>query len=99
MAAALFGAVHKDAVPDPMVAMQVVSVREEHGPDQVKIKLWMQAASGREIPGGDTYARRADGWAVSPISLRNAVVLKTVLERLDPATGDFIPPKTPMPRS
>ena len=76
-----------------------MSVTEDHGPDQVKIKLWMRTASGREIPGGDTYARRADGWAPSPIPLRNAAVLKTVLERLDPATGDFIPPKTPAPRS
>jgi RNA polymerase sigma factor (sigma-70 family) len=99
MAAALFGAVHPNAVSDRMAALQVVSVTEDHGPDQVKIKLWMRTASGREIPGGDTYARRADGWASSPLSLRNAAILKTVLERLDPATGDFIPPKTPAPRS
>ena len=79
--------------PDPMVAVQVVSVAEDHGPDQVKIKLWMRNTSGRESAGGDTYVRTPDGWTSKPTSLTKESLLKWVLPHLDPATGDYVPEK------
>lgn len=79
---------------EPMPAMQVVSVRDDHGPDQVKIKLWFRRADGSEGPGGDTFVRRDDGWVGKPISLLRPGFAASVAERLDPRTGDYIPLKS-----
>jgi RNA polymerase sigma factor (sigma-70 family) len=100
-AAACFGAVivGKHAIPDPAVAVQVLDIKERDGPDQVKIKLWFRTASGREVPSEVTYQRRDDGWAEKPISLLNAHLVPLVRARLDPVTGNYIPPDKTPPRS
>ena len=90
-AAAVFSIGHP--VPDPAVAVQIVSVDEDHGPDQVKIKIWGRNASGVEWAGGDTYVKKADGWTAKPVSLMKESFVKFALSRLDPATGDVLPLK------
>jgi hypothetical protein len=90
--AALFGVGYLGN-PDPVAAMQVVSVDEEHGPEQMKIKMWLRTVSGREAGGGDTYNLGAAGWARKPIPLLQPKILQGLRERLDPVTGDFVPPK------
>jgi hypothetical protein len=94
-AAAFFGAIQGKAagIADPAVGVQVVSVEADHGPEQVKIKLWWRTAAGREIGGGETYRLRPDGWAPKPFSLLKPEVLQVVRARIDPLTGDFLPPK------
>lgn len=74
--------------PDPAVGVQILSVTEDHGPDQVKIKIWGRNASGGEWGGGDTYVRTPDGWTSKPQSLTKASIIEFALARLDPATGD-----------
>lgn len=97
--AAIGGAQHRAANPDPGVGLQILEVKEDRGPDQVKINVWWRTASGREMGGSDTFSRRADGWAMKPISLLNPALVREVHKRLDPVTGDFIAPKTAAPRS
>jgi RNA polymerase sigma factor (sigma-70 family) len=94
-AAAFFGAAVVDN-PDPknrLAGMHVVSIDEDHGPEVVKIKLWFRAASGLELPGNDTFKLRDDGWAMKPIAILKPTILDAVRQRLDPATGAFVPPK------
>ncbi len=79
--------------PDPPVAVQIISVDEDHGPDQVKIKIWGRNASGAEWAGGDTYVRKADGWTAKPVALTKEAIIKFAVSRLDPATGDVVPLK------
>ena len=94
-AAALYGAVNgKATIPDPMASMQVVSIKERSF-DEVRIELWFQTESGREVSGGVTYQRRADGWAEKPVAMLSPAVIATIKQRLDPATGNFIPPTQP----
>ena len=90
-AAAFFSVGHPN--PDPQVAVQIVSVDEDHGPDQVKIKIWGRNASGAEWAGGDTYVRKADGWTAKPTSLTKEAIIKFAVSRLDSATGDVLPSK------
>ena len=80
---------------DPGVAMQVVSTTEDHGPDQVKVRAWIQTASGFEFGGGggEPYVWTPQGWGLKPVSLADEKVVKLALERLDPATGDLVLPK------
>ncbi len=78
--------------PDPGVAMQVTSITEDRGPDQVKINIWIRSASGREFAGHDTYVRRADGWALKPVSLADPAIVALALSRLDPVTGNPLQP-------
>lgn len=73
--------------------MQVTNVVEDRAREQVKIDVWIRTAAGREFAGHDTYVQRPDGWALKPISLRDAGVLKLALSRLDAATGEVVPPK------
>jgi RNA polymerase sigma factor (sigma-70 family) len=80
--------------PHSQSAMQVVSVTEDHGPDQAKIKLWFRASDGREAAGGDTFVRRVDGWAGKPLSLLGPEITRLVGERIDPRTGDYIAQKS-----
>lgn len=96
-AAALYGAVHgKTTVPDPMARMQVVSTKER-GFDEVRVDLWFQRESGRELPGSVSYQRRADGWAEKPVALLNPAIVAAIQQRLDPATGNYIPAGGPRP--
>ncbi len=96
-AAALYGAVHgKAAIPDPMGRMQIVSIKER-GFDEVRIELWFQTESGREVPGGIPYQRRADGWAEKPVSMLAPAVIDAIRHRLDPSTGNYIPARTAKP--
>lgn len=81
--------------PSSGQAMQVVSVAEDHGPDQVKIKLWVRAADGREGGGSDTFVRRAEGWTGKPVDFLRPDIVQAVGERIDPSTGNFIPPRNP----
>ncbi len=76
---------------DPSVAVQVVSVREDHGADQVDVRIWWRTASGKEAGGGSRMWQFADGWAMKPIALRNEKEIAGVKARFDPATGDVIP--------
>jgi hypothetical protein len=92
-AAAFYGAVHgKAGIPDPVVASQIADI-QERGFDEVRIKLWFRTATGREVPGGTPYQRRADGWAEKPVAMLKPGVIAAIRQRLDPATGNFIPPK------
>ena len=96
-AAALYGAVHgKAAIPDPMARMQIVSIKER-GFDEVRVELWFQTESGREVPGGATYQRREDGWAEKPVAMLTPDLIAAIRQRLDPATGNYIPPAQPKP--
>lgn len=97
-AAALFGAVHgvSAGITDPATAMQIVEAKER-SPDEVRLSLWWRTASGREVVGGETMRLRADGWAMKPLSLVQPDLLRIVRERIDPATGDFVPPRAPAP--
>lgn len=96
-AASLYGAVHgKAAIADPMARMQIVSIKER-GFDAVRVELWFQTESGREVPGGATYQLRADGWAEKPVVMLAAGIVAVIRQRLDPATGNFIPPGQPKP--
>jgi len=96
-AAALHGAVHgKSTVPDPMARMQIVSTKER-GFDEVRVELWIQRESGRELPGSMTYQRRADGWAEKPVAMLNPAIVAAIQQRLDPATGNYIPADRPKP--
>lgn len=96
-AAALYGAVHgKAGIPDPMARMQIVSIKER-GFDEVRIDLRFQTQSGREVPSAITYQRRADGWAEKPVAMLSPAVIAAIRQRLDPATGAFIPPSQPKP--
>jgi RNA polymerase sigma factor (sigma-70 family) len=79
-------------VPNPQPAMQVVSVEEDHGPDDVRVKIWWRTPDGKEAGGGSTYRRRADGWAEKPFSLTKPSLMEDVRKRIDPATGNFIMP-------
>jgi RNA polymerase sigma factor (sigma-70 family) len=87
--------------PNSGQTMQVLSVTEDHGPDQVKIKLWIRAVDGRESGGGDTFVRRADGWTGKPIVLLRPEIIQAVNERIEPASGNFIPftPAATKPKS
>jgi RNA polymerase sigma factor (sigma-70 family) len=94
-AAALYGAVHgKAAIPDPMTRLQIAGI-QERAFDEVRLDLWFQTASGREVRGGATYQRRADGWGEKPVAMLAPAVLGAIRQRLDPATGDYIPPAPP----
>jgi hypothetical protein len=77
--------------PDPAVAVQIVSVTEDHGPDQVKIEHWWQTAAGKEAGGRSTFYRLADGWREKPLRLQDPALAKLAAARLDPATGDVVP--------
>jgi len=88
-AAAFFGS--GLATRNSLPAMQVVSVTQDHGPDQVKIKLWFRGPDGRESAGGDTFVRRPDGWAGKSLSILRPDLARNVGERINPATGDYIP--------
>ena len=90
-AAAFFSVGHPN--PDPQVAVQILSVDEDHGPNQVKIKIWGRNASGVEWAGGDTYVKKGDGWTSKPVSLTKDSIIKFAVSRLDPATGDVLPLK------
>jgi len=95
--AAFYGAVHgKAAIPDPMSRMQIVNIKER-GFDEVRIELWFQTESGREVPGGLPYHRRADGWAEKPVAMLGPGVIAAIRQRLDPATGNYIPAGQPKP--
>ncbi|MES2697526.1 MAG: sigma-70 family RNA polymerase sigma factor [Verrucomicrobiota bacterium] len=96
-AAAFFGALHKGAVSDPMVALQVFSVEEDKWPGEVKIKLWLRLESGQELEAADKYQQRAGGWGIKAVEMLGTNVLQAVRERLDPATGNYVGPKTPPP--
>ena len=87
--------------PNSGQTMQVVSVRDDPGPNQVKIKLWMRAPDGREGGGGDTFVRRVDGWTAKPVQLLHPETIRLVNERIDPASGNFIPlqPAATKPKS
>lgn len=96
-AAALYGAVHgKAGIPDPMARMQIVAIKER-GFDEVRIDLRFQTQSGREVPSGITYQRRADGWAEKPVAMLSPGTIAAIRQRLDPATGAFIPPSQAKP--
>ncbi len=96
-AAALFGAVNgKASIPDPMAKLQITSI-EERCFDQVRINLWFQTEDGRETSGGVTYQRRADGWAEKPVAMLSPDVIAAIQQRLDPSTGNYIPPGQPKP--
>lgn len=90
-AAAFFSVGHPNS--DPQVAMQIVSIDEDHGPNQVKIKIWGRNASGAEWAGGDTYVKKGDGWTAKPVSLTKDSIIKFAVSRLDPATGEVLPAK------
>lgn len=95
--AALYGAIHgKAAIPDPMARLQIASIKER-GFDQVRAELWFQAGSGREVPGNVSYQRRADGWAEKPVAMLAPAVIAAIRQRLDPATGDYLPASQPKP--
>ena len=96
-AAALYGAVHgKAAIPDPMARMQIVSIKDR-GFDEVRVELRFQTESGREVPGGAPYQRRADGWAEKPVAMLTPGIIAAIRQRLDPATGNYIPSGQPKP--
>ena len=88
-AAAFFSVGHPN--PDPQVAVQILSVEDDHGPDQVKI--WGRNASGAEWAGGDTYVKKGDWWTAKPVSLTKDSIIKFAVSRLDPTTGDVLPLK------
>lgn len=91
-AAAFFGA----GTPNPQPEMQVVSVQERDGPDDVRIKLWWRTPDGKEAGGDNSYRRRADGWAEKPMSLAKPGLVEIVRQRID-ANGNFIRPATAKP--
>lgn len=94
-AAANYGAVHgKAAIPDPVVQMQIVGI-EERGLDEVRVNFWFRTASGREVPGSIPYHRRADGWAEKPVAMLKPAIIAAIQQRLDPATGDYLPAVPP----
>ena len=66
---------------------------EDGSRDQVKLDMWIRTASGQEFAGHDTYVRRPDGWALKPVSLKDDKVVMLAQSRLDPVTGDIVPPK------
>ncbi len=84
-------------LPDPNVAMQVVSVEEDHSPDQVKILLWWRTASGKEGGGYSTWQRGPNGWGERPVTLLEPKLLESVVSQFDPATGALLPPPAPKP--
>jgi hypothetical protein len=49
------------------------------------------------VPGGVPYVRRADGWAEKPVAMLAPEVIAAIRQRLDPVTGNFIPPTPPKP--
>lgn len=94
-AAAMFGAtvVASNAMPDEMDEMQVVRVRPRGTPGEVRVESWLHSVHGHEIAAGDTYTLGPDGWGLRPLSLRNANVLAVVHQRIDPVTGEYVPPR------
>jgi RNA polymerase sigma factor (sigma-70 family) len=89
-AAAFFGVGLE--MPNRQPAMQVVSVEEHDGPDEVRIKIWWRTPAGKESGGGSTLRRRADGWAEKPFALTKPGLVDDVRKRIDLVTGDFINP-------
>lgn len=93
--AAMYGAVQgKATIPDPMAKLQITAA-QPRAFDEVRVDLWFQTESGREVRGATTYRRRADGWAEKPVAMLAPEVIATIRQRLNPATGDFIPPAAP----
>jgi hypothetical protein len=84
---------------DHPTAVQVFSVEEDHGPDQVKVKIWWRTTLGHEAEGGSTMTLEPGGWTLKPVTLGKASIVNTVLERINPGTGDFIPPKAAAPNA
>lgn len=87
-------------LPDNVAAIQVYEVVPDKVREQVKVRVWARMTSGRELGAEVPLALRSDGWADRPQSLTKPDTIAALQGRLDPATGDFVPPppKTGAPR-
>jgi hypothetical protein len=72
-----------------MSAMQVYDTQVVDGPAPMRVTLWQRQPSGREFANEAIFERSANGWA--PAQGGIAKILKVLIPRLDPVTGELLP--------
>ena len=73
-----------------MVAMQVYDTQIIDGPAPMKVSIWQRQGNGNEFASEATFERAAGGgWVAGQPGV--AKVLKILIPRLDPVSGELIP--------
>jgi hypothetical protein len=72
-----------------MSAMQVYDTQIVDGPAPMRVRLWQRQPSGREFANEALFERSADGWVAAQGGV--AKILKVLIPRLDPVTGEVLP--------
>jgi RNA polymerase sigma factor (sigma-70 family) len=82
-----------EALRDPPVSLQVIDSHTYYTGLQ-NVGAWVRYASGREEKISPPFQETPNGWVLMPLSLtgKNSAVAYAQA-RLDPATGDVLPPK------
>jgi RNA polymerase sigma factor (sigma-70 family) len=77
---------------DPPVGGQILSMQSSPNGKQ-RASAWLRLQSGKETQINLLFENTPDGWALSALQLQDNASLETMRERIDPYTGDILPPK------
>ncbi len=82
-----------ESLRDPPVAQQIIDSHTFYTGAQ-NVGMWVRYVSGREEKKSLPFVETPDGWVLMPLTLTGkSSAAALVLSRLDPATGDVLPPK------
>lgn len=71
---------------DWMESMQVLDTQLIDGPAPMRVRAWRRTGTGKEFAEDVLFERSSSGWSISASGV--ASMVKMVLSRIDPATGE-----------